>query len=58
MKRAEIEINADKIAEIITDTETELRGNLFLLVSDRLSRNSQNYTSDLLKETAIKYGLQ
>ena len=56
--KAPIEKDAETIADIIANTNTDLRGNLFLLVSDNLRKDSQGYTSELLKEIAIKYGLQ
>lgn len=56
--KAPIEKDAEKIADIIVSTDTDLRGNLFLLISENISKNTQFFTASLLKEIAIKYGLQ
>lgn len=58
MKTAPIEKDAKVIANMITKTDSDLRGNLFLLVAENLGKDSQNFTSSLLKKIAIIYGIK
>jgi len=52
-----LELNGIKIAEIITETETEDRGLLFMEVYKQLNFGTQFYTSKLFKKMALEYGV-
>jgi len=49
--------DAQAISKIISDTQTEYRGNLFVEISECLNKNTQYFTASLLKLIGNTYGV-
>lgn len=58
MNKEELELKAKKIAKEVSDTPTELRGNLFLEIGIELEKNTQGFTSKLFKDIGKIYGFK
>jgi len=49
--------DANLIATILKNTVTEEWGDLLMLVSNKLERNTQFYTANIIKAAAKQYGI-
>lgn len=57
-KRDELEIEAEKIADILITVDHRLRGEFLMLVGECLDMKTQYYTSHAIKEAARAYGMK
>ncbi len=54
-EHSKLEKKCDKIFKEIMNTDTNHRGNLLLMVADRLKKNSQFYTANVFEKAGIDY---
>ena len=52
-----LESDALSIAEIISAVDTDLRGNLLMLVGENLKSANQGFTGHLIMSLALEYGI-
>lgn len=52
-----LEETANAVSILITNTDTDVRGNMLLRVAEILSKKSQHYTANLIADAARKYGI-
>ena len=53
----DLQLNAMRIANIMRKTDTEKRGDLLLMVSKALSKQTQHYSASLFEQIAQEYGV-
>ena len=52
-----IKAKAEEIAKIISEVNTDYRGNLLLEIAENLSKESQGFTSSLFHAMSQQYGI-